>query len=166
MKLFENKKLAIGTGLWISPTGQYNIVKQSHIDDIMNNPSTFGVTAKWVHDLFAKYNEPLGLEGKAREEIILHVLKSGWIRLRNYRNYWSITVHRLDLKQTRSVIKSWLEEFSKVYTVGPYEEFRIVEIDRNKMKAMSKTDILSNALFEQHHVEITLVERGYSLEKF
>ena len=33
----------------------------------------------------------IGIEGEARKEILLRIIEDGWIRIRRYRNYWSVT---------------------------------------------------------------------------
>jgi hypothetical protein len=141
--------LPLNTGVWISPTGETSVIKQAHIHDIIAEPRKFGLTDEIVKSTYEKYGERMGSEGQAREDLILQALKNGWIRVRNYRNYWGVTVQRLDFKNTRNIIKSWLEEFRLKYNVGQYEEFRIVEIGRDKRNIISVDEILKGGLFEQ-----------------
>jgi len=70
----------------ISPNGEIVSVGDTHIDAIIKNPSKFGLSASEIEKTYEKYNEPMGIEGKAREEIIINVVKRGWIRVRRYRN--------------------------------------------------------------------------------
>lgn len=72
---------------------------QSHIRVIMNHPDKFGVTDAYIKDTYARFGEKLGIEGKARAEIIQEATRAGWIRVRHYvdrgADYWSIQVDSL-----------------------------------------------------------------------
>lgn len=50
------------------------------------------MTKQEIIDLHKKHGEKIGIEGKAREEIIKKVSKLGWLRVRKYSRpeYWSI----------------------------------------------------------------------------
>jgi hypothetical protein len=52
---------------------------------MIKEPKTFGTTIEKIRELFKKHGEPLGHEGKAREEIMIAAMKRGWIRTRNVR---------------------------------------------------------------------------------
>lgn len=68
---------------FISPKGKIVPVWGSHhIDEIISDPGQFGLTRKAVEAKFDEYGEKLGVERKAREEIIADLLKKGWIRVR------------------------------------------------------------------------------------
>jgi hypothetical protein len=79
---------------WAKGSKVYN-VDEKHIRFILDNPEIFGLTKEELLDIYKKHNEKIGLEGKAREEIIKKVSKNGWIRVRHYskpNNYWTIQV--------------------------------------------------------------------------
>jgi len=67
---------------WISPTGKVLPVKQKHITEIVTDPVAFGFSQEEIEEIHEKYGEPLGVEGKAREELMNRLLKLGWIRIR------------------------------------------------------------------------------------
>ena len=67
---------------WISPIGEILPVETHHVTDFFRYPEVFGLTRDDVLSCYQKYGERLGTEGKAREELILGVMKKGWIRLR------------------------------------------------------------------------------------
>ena len=86
---------------WIRTTAAYFLsregdvveVRTSHIAAVIENPTLFGVTTAEILEAYDRHRERLGSEGKARAEILLSLVKRGWIRLRRYENrYWSITV--------------------------------------------------------------------------
>ena len=67
---------------FISPQGKIVPVPVRHIVKIVKDPTLFGLTTEELEPIFAKYHETIGTEGKARNEIILALLKQNWIRLR------------------------------------------------------------------------------------
>lgn len=86
------------SGFFIHPTGVLVSVPETHIKLTINHHTKFGLTKEYINTIFKKYNEPLYLEGKAREEIIKKVLNKGWVRIRRYnrpRVYWSIQFDKL-----------------------------------------------------------------------
>jgi hypothetical protein len=78
---------------WVSPLGQAVQVTATHIEMICSHPERFGLTAAQLRDVFARHGEKWAIEGKAREEILLALIKRGWIRTRNYGNDgWTLNV--------------------------------------------------------------------------
>jgi len=61
---------------------------------IVNDPALFNLTTKDIESRFAKYNETVGWEGYARNEIILELLKQNWTRLRFFQRSgsWRIQI--------------------------------------------------------------------------
>lgn len=96
-------------GLFVSPAGELFPVDQSHINTVILNPARFGITTQEIQAAYARHREPLGLEGKARAEILQGIVEKGWIRLRRYvkpREQWSVTVSELN-DRTRSLLREW-----------------------------------------------------------
>ena len=84
--------MAHGLGFFISPRGRIIDVPQRHITTIIEQPERFGWTRPRIEELYRRHGEPLGIEAKAREEIILAALDLGWIRIREYfgrESYWA-----------------------------------------------------------------------------
>ena len=67
---------------FITPQGKIVPVPIRHIVKIVKDPALFGMTTAEIEPIFAQYHESIGTEGKARNEIILTLLKQNWIRLR------------------------------------------------------------------------------------
>lgn len=67
---------------FIAPSGDVIPVDHKHIVSIIANPEKFRMTRKEIEDIYAKHKERMGLEGKAREEILATLMADGWIRLR------------------------------------------------------------------------------------
>ena len=86
----------------------YDVSQGTHIGKILDNPELFGLTREQVEETYAKYGERIGLEGKAREEIIKHVAQEGWVRIRHYtgrNDYWSIQAD--DTEKRKKEIKAF-----------------------------------------------------------
>lgn len=147
MKLHEVASM-INVGLWLAPNGDYIKVQTNHVADIISNPSKFGVTGEFIKELYDRHGEPLGVEGNAREELIKLILQRGWVRIRNYRNYWSVTVDRLS-KNTIDNIRNWVDTFIKEGTMGKYEDIKIYEVSRDKMKTLDAIKIVTDYALEE-----------------
>ena len=128
-------------GLFISPAGDCFPVEQSHIGTIIRDPARFGVTTQKIEAAYAKYNEPMGVEGRARGEILHDLIMRGWIRLRRYvrpQEKWSVTVNELD-DETGVKLKDWAEKtLSGALGFREDDPFKPVEIT-----ALSSGDVQS-----------------------
>ena len=87
------------TAYWVIDSGwELKIIDttgMTHISYVIRNPETFGLTTAQIQNIYADWGEKVGLEGKAREEIIKLVSKRGWMRVRHYvgrNDYWSLQV--------------------------------------------------------------------------
>jgi hypothetical protein len=80
---------------FLSPEGRLFQVPSTHIAAVIAEPERFGFTRAEIEAVYEKHQEPLGLEGKARNEILLRMIDRGWIRIRKYRIYWSVTARSL-----------------------------------------------------------------------
>ncbi len=100
-----------GEGYYIAPSGDIIELDTSHIDLIIKHPEKFLMTKREVEDTYKKYNEPLGTEGKAREEILSKLLKSNWIRIRHIpkTDSFTVQVNRLD-KRKKDQIAAFANE--------------------------------------------------------
>ena len=58
---------------WINPKGNIYRVAITHIKDVIRFPNKFGLSIRDIQKVFDKHDEPLGHEGKAREEILLNL---------------------------------------------------------------------------------------------
>jgi hypothetical protein len=94
---------------WITPDGRVITVKTTHIDEVIRTPELFGLNIEEIKALYEKYAEPLGLEGKAREEIMRDLILVGWIRIRWKPKEYSYTVQMKQSPETETNFKNWLE---------------------------------------------------------
>lgn len=141
------------SGQWISPQGEIVPAKQKHIMDIIANPKKFGFTDDHVRETFAKHGEDpkVNIEGDAREELIEDALKRGWIRVRGYRNYVSMTVSKLN-DNIKATIWRWVANQVKDKKISKLDEVRIVAMDQraDSMHKHTAEDILKFALEEAY----------------
>lgn len=108
---------------WISPTGSIIPVEGTadrHIHVVIQNPEKFGYTLDEIKTLHKKYKEPLGSEGKAREEIMVDLIKQGWIRIRYYDKLYqySIQVNARNVSNMTSRQKESIWDWAMLITRG------------------------------------------------
>ncbi len=97
---------------WIHPDGYIVPVNVNHINTVIRHPAKFGFSRGKIEAIYRKHNEPIGSEKQAREEIIIALVKKGWIRLRRYPNlYWSITLGELN-DVTKTYLRHWARRIS------------------------------------------------------
>lgn len=107
---FENylTEGGINAAFWISPRGEVIFTPLSHIDQVLKTPAKFGLTKADIESVFQHFNEPLGLEGKAREQIMIDLLERGWIRLRRTKNFWIAQLNKFGNKE-RGYLSKWAQ---------------------------------------------------------
>jgi hypothetical protein len=102
----------MGKAFWIKDKKVIDITTTTHINFIINHPDDFFLTKDYIKKLYNKYKEKLGVEGKAREEIIRKVSELGWVRVRHYKvkqeEYWSIQYDVYNERNKRT-IKNFVE---------------------------------------------------------
>lgn len=102
-------------GFFISPQGELIQVATTHIAAVIADPARFGLTAKEILEAHQRWREQLGLEGKARIELLKRVLREGrWIRVREQlRGGW-----HLQLAEPTAADWARLREFARVALNG------------------------------------------------
>ena len=98
---------------WISPEGQIHEVPRKHINYLCQNYIIFGFTKNEIEFIYKKHGEKIGIEGKARTDLLLYALRADWIRIR-YRpreNFWTIELWELTKFQLE-YIKNWFEQIN------------------------------------------------------
>lgn len=101
--------MATSNFYWITPRGEIidgNGYK-NHIDYVIAHPEQFRFTKEQIEELYVKHNEPMGLEGQARNEIMSMLYRMGFVRVRNGygRNSgnWTIETAVLNPKTIRNI---------------------------------------------------------------
>lgn len=90
---------------WISQCGSLMPVCDNHIRTVINDPATFGLTTNDIEAEYAKENEQIGIEGRARMRIILDLVRRGWIRVRRFprTGSWTMNVRCLGEVERRNI---------------------------------------------------------------
>jgi hypothetical protein len=109
MKFQEYISEAAGAGAayWLSPKNELISVKDNHISLVITNPEKFSLSKKYINDKYASYGEPVGQEGKAREDIITELVNRKWVRIRRYKDYWSLNVANTQDRKTENLMAEW-----------------------------------------------------------
>lgn len=138
---------------WISPDGKILPVTTTHIDMVIKNPETFGHTDESIKEIYDSYNEPVGQEGQAREQIIIDLIKKGWIRVRKYGNKgWSLNLQKLTTR-----IKDYIFNFAdKITSEGLfgikekdlYSPVNIISFVDNAQMTYTFKQLLSSVMYE------------------
>ncbi len=122
---------------WIAPDDKIIEVPITHIKRILENPEMFGLSKDKILATYKKYNEKVGLEGKARHEILLDLIKKGWIRIRYMPKNDSWTVEIYDYNEiTNNQIRGWIQKSKKL--VHPFSEVRILSNTGEVIKSSIK----------------------------
>ena len=131
---------------WINKKGQLQKPKTRHIASVIENPEWFGETEESIKKTFDKYNEPISttVEGKAREEILLRIIKRGYARIRqnvSRRNQaYSIQVNKIT-PRIEDALFAWAKIQSKD-TLDKYADVNVHELGRGSGAGkMTKTSL-------------------------
>ena len=100
---------------WIGPDGTIYPVMRSHIALVIAEPERFGLNRGEIEAVYKEHHEPLGWEGRAREEIIKGLIAKGWIRVRQYDRYLTIQLPSLD-RSTASRLLSFFKSMAGRYS--------------------------------------------------
>jgi hypothetical protein len=116
-------------GYWISPDGKILSDFRVHIQAIIDSPESFGSSKDEIDKLYKKYKEPMGFEGKARQQLMEQAIARGWIRIRYYpkNDQFSVELSRLDTRR-KDYLSVWAKELLSVNPKRKYTEIKITEL--------------------------------------
>jgi hypothetical protein len=137
---------------WISPRGEVLPVATNHIDIVIKNPKKFGYTTEKIQDIYDRYEERMGSEGDAREEIIIDLLKKGFIRIRRYKNQYSLNVGKMT-KKVKDILFDWANKLLNTGIAGQKERDKYMPINIQGFtdhfnRSLTIKEIAEDALFE------------------
>lgn len=79
------KEALSGGDCLVDPSGEIvPLYGGGHIQTVLAKPELFGLTLADIQAVYDKYGEHLGIEGKARDEILVDTFKQGWMRVNYY----------------------------------------------------------------------------------
>jgi hypothetical protein len=128
----------IGNAFWINPYGKIlDIGHGKHITSMTQAPEKFGLTLDEIKDAHAKHNEPMGIEGKAREDLIKDAMQRGFIHIRLYPNkFWAVNLWQMNPK-AKKALSVWAEEAMKHPSAGKNMQVRIYSLKSDSVVAMT-----------------------------
>lgn len=134
--------------LWITPSGKYIYVPISHIDTVLNNLGIFGITKEYIDSVYDKHKEIKYVEGLAREEIIKELVRKGFIRIREYRIKWTITVYDLT-KKVKDQLYTWALNQIEDKNTDIYARVDIYDTKTNKTRVFTLKKIAEDILLDE-----------------
>jgi hypothetical protein len=170
---FPNEFDSNAPAWWISPYGEIISVDRggTHIGMVFDKPEAFGLDIGYLHNLYDEYHEPYGSEGEAREKVILALTKQGWIRIRNYKSYYSATINKTS-KRVKDYLYKWAKEMEKwdgpmvqvkidsetgvrIFTLGDIANDALYSLDESKKKRYNLIPINSVSEFKNAQTLLT-----------
>jgi len=120
---------------WVSPVGEMLSVKSTHIEAVVKNPEMFGITRTYIKEVYKKYRETVGLEGKARDEIVEVLIDKGWMRIRydKSQDYYIVGFKYFDKKQI-DYLRNWAMDI-----LALDDKFATKTVHLNDMKDVLET---------------------------
>lgn len=114
---------------WYNPDSRdfYYAGGVNHINFVIHNPEIFDFTIDEIHSTYKRHKEPIGTEGKAREEILHRVFSKGWVRLR----YWTIGANKkwyIEVKDFNSQRESVRSLLNNLFTIADVLVTDIVDV--------------------------------------
>jgi len=112
---------------WLNPRGKIlDIGLGTHIDQVILSPKSFGLTDRYIRNIYDKFNEPMNLEGKAREQIMLELINDGYVRIRLIKNqFWLVNAKQWN-KPLKKALSVWAEDAKDVKGAGKYMPVKVV----------------------------------------
>jgi hypothetical protein len=120
---------------WVSPVGEMLLVKSTHIEEVIKNPEVFGITRAYIKEVYEKYRETIGLEGKARDEIVESLINKRWMRIRydKSQDYYIVGFKYFNRKQI-DYLRKWAMDI-----LALDEKFATKIVHLNDMKNVLET---------------------------
>lgn len=145
---------SIKKAYFISPFGKIVDCERTHIEKIISNPGYFGYTKEEIEEKYNRYNERIGTEGKAREEILIELLNKGWIHLRRHKNFWNVSLNKIN-KKTKNHLQRWAEKVqTNLYGFKERDKFTPVKIQSsNTRQEYTVKEISSDVLFRTNEMK-------------
>lgn len=147
---------------WMNVSGEIIPVDIKHIIKIIEMPERFSYTRERIEYVFARYNEPIGHEGKAREAIMSDLIKNyGWIRFRftPKKDSWIIELNVL----TDEIMEQIKALFKQPDVVGKssHANVRIIELFTTggmKKHSFSMNELLHEASNDDFYAKVSEID--------
>ena len=137
-------RILLGSAYFIHPyRGQVIYVPHSHISLVISNPEKFHLNFDYIKAIYEKYDEKIGLEGRARREILMHLIDQGFIRIRKYKNYWKVNVKDIYSDTAAIFLHRWAKSM-----IAATNDFHIEVVIEQRNGEAIKTDMITLASHE------------------
>lgn len=122
----------VGNAFWINPYGEIlDIGGAKHINSIIQSPEKFGFSKEEIQQMHQTHNEPVGIEGKAREEMIKDAMQRGFIHIRLYPNkFWAVNAWRFH-KKAKQALSKWAEKAMNHPGAGKNMAVRLYSLEKD-----------------------------------
>jgi hypothetical protein len=125
---------------WLSPSKDIIPVDSVHIETILSNIDQFGLTQEYIDEVAEKHGGKHELRdgGKAREEIMIDVMKKGWVRVRKNRETWVIqldapTLNSKISRTQKNAIVNWAEKLMEMNPSEKNSPVVVLDLDGRKL---------------------------------
>ena len=143
-KMPMSERVLLGNAYFIHPyKGQVIYVPHSHISLVISNPEKFHLNFDHVKAIYDKYEEKIGLEGRARREILLDLIDQGFIRIRKYKNHWKVNVKDLYADTAAVFLHRWAKTM-----IAATDDLQIEVIIEQRNGVVMETDLPTLASYE------------------
>ena len=83
--------MTTSVAFFISPQGHLIDVPLNHISMVIADPEKFGLTIEEIRASYAMHGERIGVEGEARQKLLLKIISQDGFVSEDTRIYWSVT---------------------------------------------------------------------------
>jgi hypothetical protein len=144
---------------WISPKGRIIDVGITHIKSILDSPKSYGLTKDYLLDKYAEYGERVGQEGEARGKVMIDLMKSGWVRVRNYKKQdrWQFQVWNLRNREKNN-IWDFVVEALKNKLAHKYSELALIVTSNKNIIKVPISDTGKIFEFKKMKKEYTILD--------
>jgi hypothetical protein len=140
---------------WVSPKGEVIGSYKKHINMVLEKPEKFGLTKEELRKFYESYGEPLGHEGRAREEIIKRLMRKKWIRIRKWPNkFYSVQFFHKSMYK-RKYLQEWAFEMLNKGVSGFKETdkyFPVILMDLGQYREETTISDLANEINESNTI--------------
>jgi len=159
------KEFTKNCSFWVKGRQIIPLDEIKHIDYVLQNPNLFPISKMEIETIYKKYNEPIGFEGRARDEIIKIVAKDGWIRIRHYMkhlDYWSI---QCDIyRKRKEAILNFIDYAIDKNYMNYRDAVTILSYNTDEVISYSFRDGGISKLFEKNKKIIKILDRHILIE--
>jgi len=149
-------------GFWIKETTVYHtlivdIGFHSHIRYLIRNHSAFQISKATIEKTYAKYNERMGFEGCAREELMITALTNGWIRVRHHLSPYDHWIIQCDgLKERKVIIERFINWGLENHVISDYQRVLILDLSGEREEYSQRKKMRANSSKKQENEQVTV----------